>query len=105
MNSNIQGLDHKMSNGNEAIMYQTDNCNLSWKNSLDQYNSNILYERGNSVNKSEIHEENLLDLDKFRKYSADEGTIRNGELRKRTLSLMMDRMDGKLLINSVIRRT
>ncbi len=105
MNYNIMELDHKMSNGNEAIINQTDNCTLSWRNSNDQYNANIPYEGGNSFNKNEMFDENFLDSDKLRKYSVEEGTVRDGELRKRTLSLMMDRMNGKLLINFAFRRT
>lgn len=41
----------------------------------------------------EISEENFLNLEKMRKYSIDENGLNEPQLRKRTLSIVMDRIN------------
>lgn len=72
----------------DNIDFQKELSSLSWKKDSEM---NFLTERQMSMNV----EDNAFDMDKLRKYSADEGILKEPELRKRTLSLMIDRMNGK----------
>ncbi len=93
MNSIRQDANHKASNGDDGMIYEKENCNLSWKNSQELYKENVPLERKSSM-KKELADEKFFDTDKIRKYSLDDGMMREPEMRKRTLSLMMERMDG-----------
>jgi hypothetical protein len=42
------------------------------------------------------------DIDKLRKYSADDGMLNEPGLRKRTLSFMIDRMNGKNILCEIL---
>lgn len=69
-------------------------ANLSWrKDSVDLVNIN---ERQMSQQMDVVDDYIPYDLDKLRKYSADDGMLKEPELRKRTLSMMMERINGKI---------
>jgi hypothetical protein len=72
---------------------------LSWKKGSEEFgNHNQLHLDKQTSLGMEVTDELPYDLDKLRKYSADEGMLREPEVRKRTLSLMIDRMIGNILI-------
>jgi len=93
INSNRHDTNHKALNGDDGMIYDKENCNLSWKNSQELYKANVPLERQSSI-KKELADENIFDTDKIRKYSLDYGMMKEPEMRKRTLSLMMERIDG-----------
>ncbi len=101
MNYNHQDSEIKIPNGNDGSGHDQEFCNLSWRNATENCNK-IAMEIHNSMNKNTMIEDNFMDSDKFRKYSADDGIMREPELRKRTLSLMIERMDGKNSNNKLI---
>ena len=61
---------------------------LSWKKDL------LEGQVSNANNLMEVTEDLPFDVDLLRKYSADDGILREPELRKRTLSIMLDRING-----------
>lgn len=63
--------------------------NLTWrKESIE--NMNNFY----SQKSMDVVDDYQFDMDKLRKYSADDGMLKEPELRKKTLSIMMDRING-----------
>lgn len=60
---------------------------------IDNEFNNLSWRKDTIDNKMEV-EDVPYDLDKIRKYS-DDGMTNQPELRKRTLSLMIDRVNGK----------
>jgi hypothetical protein len=66
--------------------------NLSWKkDSIEWGNYGIDKQKSTPIDNP--GEEMPYDMDKLRKYSQDDG-MHGPEVRKRTLSIMMDRMNG-----------
>jgi len=86
----------KFENEYDKINFDKEFNNLSWrKESLDNP-----YDKQSSqgIQGMEV-EEYQIDIDKLRKYSADDELMREPELRKRTLSIIMDRINGNYKIN------
>jgi hypothetical protein len=93
-------IDTTRENKTNDIIDGRDNENILRKESIDMfYQSNHFpAARAQSM---EITDENPIEYDKLRKYSADEGMMKEPDVRKRTLSIMMDRMKGILLHNKI----
>jgi hypothetical protein len=82
-NSSKKVSNFEKDNLYDNLHFEKEFSNLSWRKDSN-YQSNHM----------EVIEEYAFDLDKLRKYSADDGMMKEPELRKRTLSIMIDRING-----------
>ena len=100
-------LEKENSNSNKGLEddleFHKEISSLSWK--YDSRGINQTVDHNNPAAFQKQHSQGMeveelpYDVDKLRKYSVDDGMLNEPVLRKRTLSIMMDRMNGKNFIN------
>ncbi len=87
---------------NSPIIVDENYNDLSWKKNISAYDvsaENMFIEKKTSA---QMEVDDLpYDIDKLRKYSQDEGMLREPEMRKRTLSIVMERMNGKYIFDRI----